>query len=191
MQKRDYRPNPHVMLDSETLGVSKDAVVCSIGAVIFAPNTTKISGEFHQHIDWQSAIDDGRVVDASTVQWWMAQSDAARKALLDGNKTNAVTWKAALQKFAEFFPKYGYVWGNGATFDVTLLETAYKKHGYNGRPPWNFGNVRDVRTIAHLAYPYYPESIVMDGVAHDALADAIHQANVVSAMWQHLKSQGG
>ena len=186
MQKRDYKNNPHVMLDLETLGVAKDAVVCSVGAVVFNPDTGELKDEFHQHVDWQSALTAGRTITASTVQWWLGQSDEARKALIAGTK-NALPWNQVLDNFAAFFPRWAYVWGNGATFDVTLMETGYACRG-KGYAPWSFGNVRDVRTIQHLAAPFYPE-VELEGVAHDALADAKHQAQVVSAMWQHLKKQ--
>lgn len=52
-----------------------------------------------------------------------------------------------------------------------------------------FYNERDVRTIVDLGQSigFDPKrDMPFDGIKHDALADAIHQARYVSAIWQLL-----
>jgi len=82
---------------------------------------------------------------------------------------------------------HAYVWGNGATFDISILEAAYRQRGIP--IPWAFWNIRDVRTIAALAWPHVKKDHTeFVGVPHRALDDAKHQARYVSAMWQHLRN---
>lgn len=84
-------------------------------------------------------------------------------------------------------PKYLKVWGNGATFDNVILRGAYERAGQVC--PWQFWNDHDVRTIVTLGrvVGFDPKrDMPFDGVAHNALADARHQAKYVSAIWQKL-----
>ncbi len=75
------------------------------------------------------------------------------------------------------------VWGNGATFDITLLENAYRQH--NLSPYWNFRSIRDVRTIKMLEL--VDPNQFKPTVAHDALADANAQARFICASLTELK----
>lgn len=55
--------------------------------------------------------------------------------------------------------------------------------------PWQFWNDSDVRTMVLLGKElgFDPKrNMPFDGVAHNALADARHQAKYVSAIWQKL-----
>ena len=66
-------------------------------------------------------------------------------------------------------------WGNSNSFDISLLSNAYQRIGI--RTPWSPFKERDFRTIRN----WYPQVVYDtdekgDG-AHDALTDAIFQAN--------------
>lgn len=55
--------------------------------------------------------------------------------------------------------------------------------------PWIWWNDRDVRTMVALGkvIGFDPKNdMPFDGERHNALADAIHQAQYVSAIWQRL-----
>lgn len=83
--------------------------------------------------------------------------------------------------------EYLKVWGNGATFDNVILRGAYARTGH--LCPWAFWNDHDVRTIVTLgrATGFDPKlDMPFDGVMHNALDDARHQAKYVSAIWQRL-----
>ena len=71
----------NLMLDIETLGVSMDAPLISIGAVFFEPLTGKCGDEFYRVITLSSALENS-FVDPKTLQWWMIQSDSARAVLM-------------------------------------------------------------------------------------------------------------
>ena len=173
----------HVMIDLETLGTGPDAAIIAIGAVLFEPSTGKIKSEFYYAVDW----DQGRTIDPETVKWWMLQSKEAR----DGVARNS-GWplhhvlkclRLWLQDFEDLSVDYDVlVWGNGATFDISILEDAYGKDNI----PWHFCGIRDMRTIKALAKDYV-EKPEFKGTAHNALDDAIWQAQYVSVLYQAIK----
>lgn len=170
----------HVMVDLETLGNKPSAVFISIGAVVFDPFTGAIDRQnsFYRRIDWESASH--RQIDVSTVKWWMKQSAAAISEILQPGQE----YLKVLNDFSSWFPKGGVIWGNGATFDVSILSDAYQHS-----PPWQFWNVRDVRTVVDMAQGIVErESCKFVGVKHNALDDAIFQAEYVSKMVMALRN---
>jgi len=176
----------NVMIDLETLGTSPDAPILSIGAVYFGPDTGELGNKLHLKLDFVEACK-GRHIDPETVKWWMSQSDDARAALLQSSTEGK---HSALYHLDRFLAKMGgvKVWGNGATFDISMLENLYRQLGME--TPWKFYNVRDVRTVVAMAEGIIDRSdFPFEGVKHDALADAIHQAKYVSAMWQMLRKK--
>ena len=173
-------------MDIETLGTGVNSVILSIGACYFDPSTGEIGPKFNEHINVQSCVDKGLEIDPSTVLWWMGQEDAARNSIID-NQESAISLQAALNRFGLFVDPHARIWGNGATFDNTIVKNAYDKCGTF--VPWKFWNDRDVRTIVELGQQmgFDPKrDIPFEGIQHDALADAIHQAKYVSAIWQRL-----
>jgi inhibitor of KinA sporulation pathway (predicted exonuclease) len=80
------------------------------------------------------------------------------------------------------------VWSNGATFDIAILENAYRQLGYEEHIPWLYPHIRDVRTVCALAEGVVnKELFLFQGTPHVAVDDAIHQAKYVCAMWQALR----
>ena len=174
----------HVMLDTETLGVKQNSAFISIGACQFDPDTGKIGETFYVNIDWDDALKT-RGVTGSTIRWWLRQSKEAQDRVCAPGKS----LKEVLAAFGRWFRKDGVercIWGNGACFDVAMLENAYEQ--LFGMTPWNHWAVRDVRTIVDLAAGIVSrDSVPFEGTQHDALADAVHQAKYVSAMWKCLR----
>ena len=157
----------HVMVDLETLGNGPNSVVIAIGAVKF--NTQGIEDKFYVIVDPQSCIDIGLEMDASTVMWWMQQSDEARSAF----KQKGVSINKALLSFSNWIGGEGErsVWGNGASFDNVILSSAYKKAGL--QQPWGFWEDRCYRTIKSL---YQDIKLARTGTYHCAVDDAQSQA---------------
>ena len=82
--------------------------------------------------------------------------------------------------------KKAFVWGNGATFDITILESAYQS--IDEECPWPFRGVMDVRTICRACDPYlHRDNFPMTGTLHRAVDDAVHQAGYLSAMWRAIR----
>lgn len=181
----------HIMIDIETMGKGDDAVITTIGAVVFDPNTGEHTSEFYCVTKMREQIDSGRYVDADTLKWWLEQSDEARQALF---APNALPIKEALRTLGVFVYKAKKnanvkkmkVWSNGSNFDIAILTNAYKQ--YDIEVPWHYRDVRDVRTIVDLAsHLVQYGDVKFEGEKHNALADAIHQAKYTSTRWQALK----
>lgn len=165
----------HVMLDLETLGTSPGSVILSIGAVRFDENG--LGDTFHKHIDPEDCLKLGMTVDASTIFWWMAQSEEARNNLLVAGKYLLMQ---TLYAFSSWFAGSEYLWGNGAAFDNALLSAAYRSVDISF--PWEFWNDRCFRTVRaenpHVSAPEF------EGVKHNALDDACHQARHLIKIWE-------
>jgi exodeoxyribonuclease VIII len=116
--------------------------------------------------------------------WWMQQAEKARLDLL----VNQVSLELALQKLASWMRQWGAVdkkfrtvlpvWGNGSDFDNVILGNAFKACRMD--PPWAYRNNRCFRTLKELAKARGDVvKPVFQGTAHNALDDAIYQAQCV------------
>lgn len=155
----------HVMLDLETYGVTPGCPVLSIGAVIFEGDDV---GEEFYGVAYASQYRIGLWPEDATVEFWKTQSEEAR-AIFD--HPDAMDIVDLLTKFAAWFPKDAFIWGNGAGFDQPILAAAYRAAGI--KLPWEFYNERCYRTIKNLA-PHIKMS--RTGTHHNALNDAQSQA---------------
>jgi DNA polymerase III epsilon subunit-like protein len=159
-----------IMVDLETMGNNPNAAIVAIGAVYFDLETGTLGEEFYCTVNLESSVANGGIIDASTVMWWMKQSDEARKPLVE----NAIDIKEALELFREFVtktPEDKNVWGNGAAFDNVILGSAYTRLGL--KKPWSFLNDRCYRTIKSMNKEIKLER---SGTHHNALDDAKTQA---------------
>lgn len=170
-------------IDLETLGTRFDSYILSIGVAAFNIETGEILNTFHKN----TVCDNNFNIDINTVMWWLNQSDAARIAITDNNK-KAIPIETALNELSSFIldHKKSVVWGNGSSFGITLLDHAY--HQCKLKQPWQFWNVRDMRTIVDLASVkgFDKTLLEFEGIAHDALSDAKHQAKVISEAYSYL-----
>lgn len=168
--------NRNIMVDLETLGKSPDGVIVSIGAVVF--DNEGLYDDFYEVVDIGSCGKLGLKFDASTIEWWLGQSDEA----LDVFKKKGRNIKDVLGRFREFVGKdEAKVWGNGSLFDNCILTTAYKLLGED--TPWGFRGDMCYRTVKNLA----PEiKIQRAGVHHNALDDAKSQASHLIEIAKHL-----
>ncbi|HEB3668782.1 TPA: 3'-5' exoribonuclease [Klebsiella pneumoniae] len=181
----------HVMVDLETMGKKNNAPIVAIGAVVFDPATGSIGESFYKVVCLESSVNWGAVIDPSTVIWWLKQSSEARSAIVNDD---AIPLQYALLQFREFVSdnvaggsKKAQVWGNGASFDNSILRSSYDCVAEDY--PWEYWNDRDVRTMVELgqAISFDPKTTIpFEGSRHNALADAIHQARYVSAIWQRI-----
>ena len=180
----------HFMIDLETMSTAADAAILSIGIQPFDPRAQGIDEAAGAviHVDLQACMNAGLRVDAATVMWWMTQTDDARAALV---AREPVMLSEALRELTAFGQRNGgwswaKVWGNGAAFDIPILETAFRRCRLD--IPWAYNNVLDVRTMKWLA-PDVPK--VTPRVAHDALSDAQAQALYVQDCYRVIKGGMG
>lgn len=185
------KEQPHCMVDLETLGTHQDAIFPIIGACIFSPSTGEITDTFYAHLNQKQQQTLGRTTTPATIEWWKKQSDAAKKEIIKSGRP----FKDVMEEFVDFIPSKCVMWGNGSTFDISILENALRM--LDMPIPWAFWDVRDVRTVVDLAKRLPKTERVekcnfpFEGVAHNALDDARHQATYVAAMWQALIHKRG
>ena len=168
------------------------SVILSVGAVAFdrdAPENPLLGADFYERLDVQSQLDAGATVDGDTIAWWFRQSDATRDAALERPADPGVVlgglaiWMAEVRGGSN--DGSVLVWGNGATFDVTLLEGLFNLYGVP--VPWRFYEARDVRTVMDLAGVRKEDLGVENPLAHDALEDAKYQARYLTRALALLK----
>lgn len=158
------------MIDLETLGTDQNAVVISIGVVLMDMNEKRVLREnsFYHTLHWGDQVKRGRAIDAGTVKWWLEQSkDAQAGVLVKPMMDN----QGVLAELGQFLPKGAAVWGNGADFDCTIMQSLYRT--YEMYCPWKYNMHRCFRTMRALSTVPAAERT---GVHHNALDDAITQA---------------
>lgn len=157
-----------IMLDIETMGQKAGAAIISIGAVYFDKDT--LGEKFYEKISLESCLKVGLKMDASTVIWWLQQSESARNEFKDNDKEKTIA--EVLDKFSAYVNINAKVWGNGSDFDNVLVSYAYDR--CNKKLPWKYYNNRCFRTLKDK----YSRKLepAKNTEAHNALADAIWQA---------------
>ena len=176
----------HLMIDLETMGTLFNAPVLAIGAVFFDPETGELGETFYGGIDVEDACRYGKP-SGSTIKWWMKQGDEARAAAIAGTSSSADVF-GAFMAFVQKGGKNVKPWGNGATFDISMLEFAFARV-LDKTQPWEFWNVRDCRTIKEIGELVSPFRGERQGTHHQSLDDAIFQAQWVSHYWQALRGR--
>ncbi|MGY2573181.1 3'-5' exonuclease [Vibrio sp. C8] len=180
----------HVMLDLETMGNTSNAAIVSIGAVVFNPETGELGADFEEVINLNSSAYYGDL-DASTVTWWLTQSEEARA--IFQRDTPKSSLKDALLELNQWFADLGdakeiQIWGNGSGFDNVILTNAYK--AVRIKPNFTHWNDRDVRTIVEMGRSILgidPKTkLEREGTHHSALDDAKFQAKYVAIIWRQF-----
>lgn len=171
----------HVMLDLETLDTAPTAVIVSIGACLFDPNTGEIGETFYALPERKRQANAGRTTSAATLRWWDEEAQATARHVFDAPTTGT---RQALYGFSQFIPmSVDGVWGNGAAFDNTIVRDAF--HQFDVEPP-PFWADRCFRTIKALGKANGIEPPPFQGTPHNALDDAVHQAQHFGVISQAL-----
>ena len=169
----------HVMVDIETLDTLPTAVVLSIGAVEFQPETGEFGRTAYVNVSARSCQSLGLTISADTVMWWLRKSVEARAALC----VDEASLPVALLAFSDFMPAdCEGVWSYGPSFDEVVLQNAYRACGL--KAPWRYRAVRCCRTIYNLAGIRLED--FQSGEAHNALDDARSQAAAVIASYRKI-----
>jgi hypothetical protein len=164
------------MIDIESLGTELGCVIISIGAVRFGLDGP--AEECSVSVSMTDTQREGLEINAETLEWWLTQDAAARKQLRGGAEL-----EQALLTLTSFVSGVDEIWANSPKFDAGILEAAYDAVGLE--VPWEYYDLRDYRTLANL--PVAPE-LEQDGVGHNALDDARHQARVAAATLERLNA---
>lgn len=174
MIKPDQR---QIIVDLETLSTRPNSCIVSIGAVAFTIKDG-ITEEFFINVDAASSKKFGLHIDPDTIDWWKKQSPEAIKSW----QTNPVSLDTALNSFCTFYgPKSCPIWGNGSSFDITIMESALYAIGWGddkgkgNHLPWKFWDIYDLRTLTNL----FGVKVAKTQTNHNALHDALAEANTL------------
>lgn len=170
----------HIMIDIETLGTSSNCVVASIGAKeMFG------KGEFYRKLDWSQQTRKRRVIEPSTVRWWLQQSADAQAELVEvGDDVETV-----LNDLADFCGRdsHCFLWANGSIFDIGILRSLY--HDFRVGFPTTYDKELDFRTVRRVVEIVKPNHVMAwldNETAHDALGDAKSQAHALENIFSEV-----
>lgn len=172
-------------IDMETLSTEHNAALLSIGAVIHNFSTGHQVDTFYANITPESSIAAGLDVSESTKAWWAKQGQAAQDVL----SVDQRPLRDVLDDFAKWLAGHGvqYAIGNGPRADNQWLESACKAVGMQS--PIKYWGDLDMRTLTFigthiLGLDHWHNTF--KGVKHNALHDAINEAEFCNTVFQKL-----
>jgi hypothetical protein len=162
------------MVDLETLGTNPDTIVVSIGACFFDIETKQLGPTFYMALDIEDQLKKGRSITGSTLKWWMSQSDAVKKVFHEKSKPTSEVLNTLVYWIKQETNKKNLKpWGNGNTFDISILENMFNQ--YNIEVPFMYYNSMDLRTFRRFV-ANNEKVDKSEGTNHNALDDAKNQA---------------
>lgn len=177
----------HVMLDTETWGLTPGSHLRSIGAVEFDPDRGVLGSEFYCNILAHPSY--GLTSDEGTRKWWAEQSHDARRQL----ETKQLDLLIALKRLGVWFASLTdnqadlRVWAHGPQFDCSIVDAGYRAVGLP--TPWHYRSPRDCRTMMEAAGMDPVTDFPLVGTEHNALDDAKSQALGVMEAFHRLRVQ--
>jgi len=135
----------HLMVDIETLGTTPDAVILTVAAQSFDPvGEGYLKQSYYARVDLDSQHN--RSIEQGTIEWWAKQHSFAKDEAFSEQDRKPL--EQVLDELGKMIWHSTALWANGPTFDMTILEHAYKS--YNKPLPWQYYKVRDARTVYML-----------------------------------------
>ena len=166
----------HIMIDIEGLATTPNAAILTIAAQAFDPFEEGYEGQDHFYARVTLESQDDRKITDDTIDWWATQKQAAAEAF---NPEGRIDLGDALAGLHTLCWHADFVWANGPTYDMNILEDAYKSLGRV--QPWQFYKVRDARTVYSL-WPNCPKP----ATSHHALEDCKRQIIMLQQTFKHL-----
>ena len=173
----------NVMVDIETVSTAYNAGILTIGAVPFGCKS--ILEPFYEKCSIASILNYSSIfdVDSKTLEWWDKQTHSTREEAFSGTQSIGVMLDN-FYRYIKTLPGEVMVWGNSSDFDNVILANAFAEVGSD--IPWKYSNNRCFRTLKNL----FPETVVpvppFEGYAHNALADAKHQAKHAMSILNYI-----
>ena len=166
----------HLMIDIEGLATTPDTTILTIAAQSFDPFGTGYfeNRSFYTRVTLESQED--RAINDETLEWWATQGAAMDEAFKEEGR---VPLTEALEGLYKLAWTHDYIWAQGPTYDINILEHAYRSKEM--KQPWQFYKVRDCRTVISL-WPDCPKP----ETAHHALTDCRVQIDRLQQTLKHL-----
>jgi hypothetical protein len=190
------------MVDIETSATCHEAKLLSIGACAFQfdrpPDLGKLLsrtfytnvGSYESHSQFIESV--------TTLMWWEQQGDEAKQVLENDRKPPREAISSFISWVRGIWDSYGEgtIWANPPQFDLSIIQHHFDVFGFNC--PWHYSKERCFRTIREVArqkqgfVPSEPKAVAVGGktvvfVKHNALHDAIMQADKLQQIIQHLR----
>jgi hypothetical protein len=181
----------HIMLDIETLSTKPNALVLSIGMVLFQTSVPleQPINQWYRVLPYrqQQSPKTFRLIESSTLEWWEKQSEEAQRVLRESRELETLM-EAILEDLIQWFgsiKSLGFtpvVWGKGANFDNVIVESLLNTFGYP--KPWSYKADMCYRTLLALkGWAVDWEELNNRGLTHHhALKDAEYQAQATLQM---------
>lgn len=184
----ERRAERHVMVDLETIAQDAGGIFFAIAAVPFDIYTGAMGPAFFVLVDPLDAMHHGLKPEADAIKWWGNQAPEAR-AYLDAAYVDGLPLTEALSRLkaylhSEVGPKETIrLWGKGGDFDKPFLDLAYS--ACDMEKPWGMRASRCYRSLEAFS-PDKPPRHSLDGVAHHALDDTVHQVLQAIPALRHI-----
>lgn len=184
-----------IMIDIETLGVSKNSCILLIGAIKFSRNKpipTNFSSikqitdnldTFYRKISISSCRKLGMEIEHPTLDWWKEQESEVFNEVF--SKNDRIPIDQALKELTDWMtPSIHRFWARGPDFDYGILGNAFEKCEL--KTPWKFFHTRDVRTVIDIC-----EIEVGDKIIGNAELNRFKHNPIVDCYLQILSVQEG
>ena len=148
-------PEVIVMTDIESLDTGPRSIVSQIAMVfVLASDPETILDEVLVYLPIQPQIDLKRTLSATTLSWWMRQSEEARKEFEQNTGDDFEELPALLRhvnrKFNSVIDGREYeLYARGPQFDIVNIESLMTDVAI--KPAWRYDRIRDLRTVMALA----------------------------------------
>lgn len=183
-----------IAISLATLGTRYSAPILAIGAAQFDRVTGKVGATFYEEVEFKSAVKAGKP-EGDMIVWWANQADESRRVLNKDSGVDKRNLATALQLFGDWARTVGkgvpIVWGNGATFDISMLEYAYDNGCVGLQEPWHPSNIRDSRTLVDAVEFTTGKTPKLTFMHFDPRKNAKTHAEVLIELFKMLRMHDG
>lgn len=182
--------NVHFMLDLETLDTKPSAHILELALVCFCPFTGRVNESLSRHVRFGLTPQAGATISLSTLKWWSSENPTYMLELFT-NQDNSLNDE--LFKIYDLFSQARdlgevRVWNTG-TFDIDIINSAFRRVLAINEPIIKFWEVRDVRSLRQLRDDFG----LYDGewpTSHNAKDDCLRQISYVHSVYGALSERG-
>lgn len=182
--------NVHFMLDLETLDTKPSAHILELALVCFCPFTGRVNEALSRHVRFGLTPQVGATISPSTLKWWTITNQSYFVELITAVDSILKVEMFKIFDLVKQARELGEVrvWNTG-TFDVDIINDAFKRELSINEPIFNFWEVRDVRSLRQLNDDFglnndeWPTS-------HNAKDDCLRQISYVHSVYGALSERG-
>lgn len=174
------KPIRNYVIDFETLGLTPDSVVLSVGIVCLE------DPEDSMYAEASPINQNDRRIDESTFLWWQEQKKAGIHYPSTTNTLFDLTNTAAAYFDGISLDYEIQLWSQGTDFDIPIIYNLYRQWKFT--PQWKYINVADIRTLRKM----FPEIKGDDSAygqyhKHHALGDALYEAELLRRLLTRIE----